>query len=177
MSRRRNHPGLSARSFCWSCSWLLRGGQKRPPGHDGPGRKDRPDLEGHGQREIQLAESRPFPPRHGPDREPGVRKGQGRQGDLLLQIDRAQLAAQAAGREAAWPQGGLTSRRHGLPPSRPGATSSGRRQLRRKDPLRGEYQRPCPPSETAEANLSATEQRMRSWANLPRAATRSPRRP
>jgi HlyD family secretion protein len=89
-------------------------------------------------------------------------------GDLLLQIDRAQLAAQAAGREA-----GLAAGRSDLAAARSTAEQA-RRDFQRargnfdaKILSEAEYQRARSLLETAEANLAATEQRMREMgANL-----------
>jgi len=89
-------------------------------------------------------------------------------GHLLLQIDRAQLAAQTAGRESA-----LAAMRSDLAAQRATAEQS-RRDFQRarqnwdaKILSEAEFQRARSTLETAEANLAATEQRLRETsANL-----------
>lgn len=89
-------------------------------------------------------------------------------GQLLLQIDRAQLAAQTAGRESA-----LAAMRSDLAASRSTAEQA-RRDFQRarqnwdaKILSEAEYQKARSVLETAEANLSAAEQRLReTGANL-----------
>jgi len=89
-------------------------------------------------------------------------------GDLLLQIDRAQLAAQTAGREA-----GLAAMRSELEAARETAAQA-RRDFQRarqnweaKILSEAEHQRARSALETAEANLAATQQRLReTGANL-----------
>lgn len=89
-------------------------------------------------------------------------------GDLLLQIDRAQLAAQTAGREA-----GLAAMRSELEAARETAAQA-RRDFQRarqnweaKILSEAEHQRARSALETAEANLAATQQRLRETsANL-----------
>jgi len=89
-------------------------------------------------------------------------------GQLLLQIDRAQLAAQTAGRESA-----LGAMRSDLAASRSTAEQA-RRDFQRarqnwdaKILSEAEYQRARSVVDTAEANLSAAEQRLReTGANL-----------
>lgn len=89
-------------------------------------------------------------------------------GQLLLQIDRAQLAAQTAGRESA-----LAAMRSDLAASRSTAEQARRDFQRAKQNWdakilsEAEYQKARSVLETAEANLSAAEQRLReTGANL-----------
>lgn len=89
-------------------------------------------------------------------------------GQLLLQIDRAQLAAQTAGRESA-----LGAMRSDLAASRSTAEQARRDFQRAKQNWdakilsEAEYQRARSVVDTAEANLSAAEQRLReTGANL-----------
>ncbi len=89
-------------------------------------------------------------------------------GQLLLQIDKAQLAAQAAGREAS-----LAAMRNELAGSRATAEQARRDFERAKQNFQAkilseaEYQKVRSALDTAEANLAATDQRMReTMANL-----------
>lgn len=89
-------------------------------------------------------------------------------GALLLQIDRAQLAAQAQGREA-----GLAAMRSDLAAARSTAEQArrdfqrARQNFEAKILSEAEYQRARSLLDTAEANLSGAEQRMREMgANL-----------
>jgi HlyD family secretion protein len=86
-----------------------------------------------------------------------------KKGDLLLQIDRAQLAAQAEGREAT-----LAAMRNDLEAARANAEQArldyerARQNYNSKILAEADYQKARSTYETAKANLSATEQRMRS---------------
>src|SRR5512132_28983 len=89
-------------------------------------------------------------------------------GQLLLQIDRAQLAAQTAGRESA-----LAAMRSDLQASRANAEQArfdyerARRNWEAKILSEAEYQKAKSVYDTAQANLSATQQRLQeSGANL-----------
>jgi HlyD family secretion protein len=89
-------------------------------------------------------------------------------GQLLLQIDRAQLAAQAQASEAS-----LTAMRHDLEAARATAAQAKFDYERANEQLKGnilaeaDYQKAKSGLETAEANLAATEARMNStMANL-----------
>ena len=86
-----------------------------------------------------------------------------KKGDLLLQIDRAQLAAQAEGREAT-----LAAMRNDLDAARANAEQArldyerAKTNYNAKILAEADYQKARSTYETAKANLSATEQRMRS---------------
>jgi len=86
-----------------------------------------------------------------------------KKGDLLLQIDRAQLAAQAEGREAT-----LAAMRNDLEAARSNAEQARLDYERAKQNYNShilaeaDYQKARSTYDTARANLSATEQRMRS---------------
>ncbi len=89
-------------------------------------------------------------------------------GQLLLQIDKAQLAAQAAGREAS-----LAAMRNELAGFRATAEQArrdferARQNFQAKILSEAEYQKARSALDTAEANLAATDQRMReTMANL-----------
>jgi HlyD family secretion protein len=91
-----------------------------------------------------------------------------KRGQLLLQIDRAQLAAQAQASEAS-----LTAMRHDLEAARATAAQAKFDYERANQQLKGDilaeadYQKAKSGLETAEANLAATEARMNStMANL-----------
>lgn len=91
-----------------------------------------------------------------------------KRGELLLQIDQAQLAAQTAGREA-----GLEAMRSDLDAQRATAEQAGRDFQRARQNFEGkilseaEFQRAKASFDTARANLAATEQRLRETrANL-----------
>jgi HlyD family secretion protein len=85
-----------------------------------------------------------------------------KKGQLLLQIDRAQLAAQAQGREA-----NLEAMRHDLDAAKSTAAQAKFDYERAKQNFTGhilaeaDFQKAKSNLETAEANLAATEQRMR----------------
>jgi HlyD family secretion protein len=85
-----------------------------------------------------------------------------KKGQLLLQIDRAQLAAQAQGREA-----NLEAMRHDLDAAKATAAQAKFDYERAKQNFTGhilaeaDFQKAKSTLETAEANLAATEQRMR----------------
>jgi HlyD family secretion protein len=91
-----------------------------------------------------------------------------KRGELLLQIDQAQLAAQTAGREA-----GLEAMRSDLDAQRSTAEQAGRDFQRARQNFEGkilseaEFQKAKASYDTARANLAATEQRLRETrANL-----------
>lgn len=91
-----------------------------------------------------------------------------KRGELLLQIDQAQLAAQTAGREA-----GLEAMRSDLDAQRATAEQAGRDFQRARQNFEGkilseaEFQRAKASFDTARANLAAAEQRLRETrANL-----------
>lgn len=91
-----------------------------------------------------------------------------KRGELLLQIDQAQLAAQTAGREA-----GLEAMRSDLDAQRATAEQAGRDFERARQNFEGkilseaEFQKAKASYDTARANLAATEQRLRETrANL-----------
>ena len=86
-----------------------------------------------------------------------------KKGQLLLQIDRAQLAAQAQGREAS-----LAAMRHDLDAAKSTAAQAEFDYERAKQNFKGhilaeaDYQKAKSTLETSKANLAATEQRMNS---------------
>ena len=85
-----------------------------------------------------------------------------KKGQLLLQIDKAQLAAAAREARRASPRCATISRPQRLPPSRRGSTTSApSRTTTRRSSRRPTTRRPGPTLDTARANLAATEERMR----------------
>ena len=96
-----------------------------------------------------------------------------KKGQLLLQIDRAQLAAQAQGAEA-----NLEAMRHDLDAARATAAQAKFDYERAAANFKGnilaeaDLQKAKSNLDTAEANLAATEQRMRSTLGEPRGESR-----
>ena len=140
-------------------------GQEPAARDDRQGREDRPRLQGHGQRQDPGApQGGPLGPRHGADRQPGRQGGRQGQEGAAPPPDRPG----AARRRGRGQRGELSPRcattwpPPGRPPSRRASTSSApsRTTTRRSSP-RPSTRRRGRRLDTAQANLAATEQRMR----------------